>query len=183
MNEDDSSQFESKLRLKQPGGNSMGPWMSYRLNLAFLLLSLLFLSTAAMSHGRYAFSGILSRPAGSWPGGKRLAVYVKISIEDFPFGVGGPALVPGLPMPDVMNYAWRDYGNRVGIYRLLDDLDRLGIPAAFATNTMVYETCPGLMDTIRASGRHEVRLPCAHFEVPWENDEVLMSSGGRPRQT
>jgi allantoinase len=131
--------------------------MSYRLLVSIVLLAR-FLPTTAMSHGRYAFSGILSRPSGSWPGGKRLAVYVKISIEDFPFGVGGPALVPGLPMPDVMNYAWRDYGNRVGIYRLLDDLDRLGIPAAFATNTMVYDTCPGLMDTIRASGRHEVRL-------------------------
>ena len=111
----------------------------------------------AMSHGRYAFSGITSRAAGSWPGGKRLAVYIKISVEDFPFGSGGPSLVPGLPAPDVMGVGWRDYGNRVGIYRLLEDLERLDLPAAFAVNTMCYETCPAALAAIRASGRHEVR--------------------------
>lgn len=110
-----------------------------------------------MSHGRYPFSSIVSRPGGTWPGGKKLAVYIKISVEEFPFGSGGPSLVPGLPMPDVMGVGWRDYGNRVGIYRLLAELDRFELPAAFAVNTLCYETCGPVLDTIRAAKRHEVR--------------------------
>ncbi|HEY9737311.1 MAG TPA: polysaccharide deacetylase, partial [Trichocoleus sp.] len=66
------------------------------------------------SHGRYDYSALPKRPVYSWPGGKRLAVYVALNLEHFSFGEGlGAALAPGGPQPDVLNYAWRDYGNRV----------------------------------------------------------------------
>ena len=69
-------------------------------------------------HKRYACSSILQRPDHDFPGGKRRAVYLGFSIEhfDFDFGAGlGAALGPARPHPDVLNYAWRDYGNPVGV--------------------------------------------------------------------
>lgn len=68
-------------------------------------------------HGRYLYRPITERPDYSWPGGRRLAVYVALNLEHFAFGEGlGAELAPGGPHPDVLNYAWRDYGNRVGVW-------------------------------------------------------------------
>ena len=73
------------------------------------------------SHGRYGYSAIVNRPDFNWPDGKRLAVYIGLNLEHFSFGDGlGAELCPGGPHPDVLNYAWRDYGNRVGVWRLID---------------------------------------------------------------
>lgn len=57
-----------------------------------------------------------------------------------------------------MNVGWREYGNRVGVYRLLQELEDAGLPAAFPINALVYEQCPGVAEAIRASGKHEVCL-------------------------
>ena len=77
------------------------------------------------SHGRYRYSAVVRRPDYDWPDGRRLAVYVGLNLEHFAFGEGlGAELAPGGPQPDVLNYAWRDYGNRVGAWRLLDLLRR-----------------------------------------------------------
>ncbi len=66
-----------------------------------------------------------ARPRTSWPNGKRLAVYLALNLEHFAFGEGlGAELAPGGPQPDVLNYAWRDYGNRVGAWRLLELFER-----------------------------------------------------------
>ncbi|MBU2091326.1 MAG: polysaccharide deacetylase, partial [Alphaproteobacteria bacterium] len=78
------------------------------------------------SHGRYAYTPIIGRPDYHWPGGKRLAVYIALNLEHFAFGEGlGAELAPGGPQPDVLNYAWRDYGNRVGAWRMLEVFDAL----------------------------------------------------------
>ena len=58
----------------------------------------------AHTHGRFPYRGISSAPSGAWPGGRRLAVYVKVSVEDFPFGSAGPSWTVPLPLPDVLNY-------------------------------------------------------------------------------
>ncbi|MFX5756685.1 hypothetical protein ABTE27_22300, partial [Acinetobacter baumannii] len=82
-------------------------------------------------HGRYAYSPIRGRPVYDWPGGKRLAVYLGVNLEHFAFGTGlGAELAPAGPQPDVLNYAWRDYGNRVGIWRMIDLFDRLRLPSS-----------------------------------------------------
>jgi hypothetical protein len=62
-------------------------------------------------------------------GGRRLAVYVALNIEAFGFGVGkGAAIAPPDQAQSHSVYSWRDYGNRVGIWRLFELLDELGIP-------------------------------------------------------
>jgi allantoinase len=105
------------------------------------------------SHGRYAYSAITNRPVYDWPNGKRLAVYLGLNLEHFAFGEGlGAELAPGGPQPDVLNYAWRDYGNRVGIWRLLDLFDELALPASVLVNSSIYGYCPEVMDAVRARG-------------------------------
>ena len=70
------------------------------------------------THNRYPYSPIPARAVYDWPDGKRLAVYIGLNLEWFSFGQGlGAELAPGGPQPDVLNYAWRDYGNRVGVFR------------------------------------------------------------------
>ena len=107
-------------------------------------------------HGRYRYSALPERPVYDWPGAKRLAVYVALNLETFAFGEGlGAELAPGGPQPDVLNYAWRDWGNRVGAFRLLDLLSDLSLPAAVLANSDLYADCPGLMEAVRRHG-HEV---------------------------
>ena len=97
-------------------------------------------------HGRYEYSAITARPDYSWPGRRRLAVYLGFNIEHFDFGAGlGAALGPKSPEPDVLNYAWRDYGNRVGVWRCLQLFDDLKLPAAAIINTALYDYCPDVV--------------------------------------
>jgi peptidoglycan/xylan/chitin deacetylase (PgdA/CDA1 family) len=76
-----------------------------------------------------------------------------VNLEHFAFGEGlGAELAPGGPQPDVLNYAWRDYGNRVGAWRLLDLLDELSLPATVLLNSAMYEYAPALVAAHRARG-------------------------------
>ena len=93
------------------------------------------------THGRYDYSSITTRADYSWPGGRRLAVYLALNIEAFGFGVGkGAAIAPPDQAQSHSVYSWRDYGNRVGIWRLFELLDELGMPAEAQLNAAVYET-------------------------------------------
>ena len=104
-------------------------------------------------HNRYAYSPITKRPDFTWPDGKRLAVYLGVNLEHFAFGEGlGAELAPGGPQPDVLNYAWRDYGNRVGAWRLIELLDQLGFPATVLTNSAMYDYAPDLLAAHRDRG-------------------------------
>src|SRR5262245_45836201 len=92
------------------------------------------------THDRYPFSPIRERKAWDWPGGKRLALYIAVNIEHFPFGEGmGVPLANAQPEPDVVNFSWRDYGNRIGVWRLLELFDELKLPAAALANSSIYE--------------------------------------------
>ena len=104
-------------------------------------------------HGRYEYVPITRRPDFDWPDGKRLAVYLAINHEHFAFGGGlGAELAPGGPQPDVLNYAWRDYGNRVGAWRLVELLDALDLPATALVNSAIYDYAPDLIAAHRARG-------------------------------
>jgi allantoinase len=104
-------------------------------------------------HGRYGYSALPDRPVYDWPEGKRLAVYIGLNLETFAFGEGlGAELAPGGPQPDVLNYAWRDWGNRVGAWRIAAMLDELAMPASVLVNSNLYRDCPGLIEAFRARG-------------------------------
>jgi peptidoglycan/xylan/chitin deacetylase (PgdA/CDA1 family) len=101
---------------------------------------------------RYAYSPIVTRPAGRWPEGKRLAVYVAVGVEDYRADGHTEDLLSGVARPDLVNTAWRDYGNRVGAFRLFDRLTEFGIPPTVLLNTMVYDSAPDVVDAARRHG-------------------------------
>lgn len=108
---------------------------------------------ALPDHGRFDYRPITRRTAYRWPGGVGLAVYVGFNIEHFAFGEGlGAAIGPLSPQPDVLNYSWREYGNRVGAWRCLELFDQLGLPSAALINTALYDHCPELVAAFLARG-------------------------------
>ncbi len=108
------------------------------------------------SHGRFDYQAIGQRKPYRWPGGAGLAVYLGFNIEHFAFNEGmGAGIGPASPQPDVLNYSWREYGNRVGAWRCLDLFESLGLPAAALINTALYEHCPELVAACVSRG-HEL---------------------------
>jgi hypothetical protein len=106
-----------------------------------------------MSAGRWAYSALPRRPRGSWPNGARLALVVCVGIESYRFGEGlAEDVLPGTPAPDLVNAAWRDYGNRVGAFRLFDRLAGLGIRPTVLLNTDVYAEAPDVLAAARRVG-------------------------------
>jgi peptidoglycan/xylan/chitin deacetylase (PgdA/CDA1 family) len=88
---------------------------------------------------RIAYSPVKDRSRLALPGGARLVVWVIINVEEWNPRETMPrtVLTPpggGSPMPDIPNWAWHEYGNRVGFWRFLEVLDRLKIRAALAIN-------------------------------------------------
>jgi peptidoglycan/xylan/chitin deacetylase (PgdA/CDA1 family) len=104
-------------------------------------------------HGRFPYSAIVNRPAFRWPQGRRLAVHVAVNLEHFAYGEGlGISYSPGIPHPNTYNWAWREYGNRVGAWRLLELFGRLGIRTSLLLNSEVYAHCPEVVAAFRRQG-------------------------------
>jgi allantoinase len=128
------------------------------------------------SHGRYDHSGIVARPTYEWPGGRQLAFYIALNIEHFAFGAG-LGMDPhhrGGPQT-TRNYAWRDYGNRVGNWRLFEMLDELQLPATILLNSSVCTHYPDIVAKIRARGDDVLGHGRSNAEVLrglWEADEA-----------
>ena len=96
--------------------------------------------------GRFDYSPITGRPDYVWPNGARLAVYIGFNLEHFAFGEGlGACIGPVSAQPDVLNYSWREYGNRIGAWRCLELFDQLAWPTAAIINTALYDHCPELV--------------------------------------
>lgn len=105
------------------------------------------------THDRYPYTSINARADYSWPNEKRLAVYVAVNIEQFRFGRGkGAAIAPPDQAESHSIFSWRDYGNRVGVWRLFDLFDELGIPIEAQMNTAIYDHCPDIPERLRARG-------------------------------
>ena len=103
--------------------------------------------------GRFAYSAIHQRPDFTWPEGKRLAFYIGFNLEHFAFGEGlGAGIGPASPQPDVLNYSWREYGNRVGAWRCLELFDLLCLPTAALINTALIDHCPELLQAVMGRG-------------------------------
>lgn len=105
-----------------------------------------------MDHERYDWSLLSERKAVSWLDNKALALWVNVNLQFFPLNQKGePFKVPGgmtMPYPDLRHYSLRDYGNRVGIFRLLKAFDRYDITPTFTVNTRLAEKTPQLLDII-----------------------------------
>ncbi len=128
-----------------------------------------------LHHARYEHSNIIDRPEFDWPNGARLAVYLGVNLECFSFGAGlGAQLCPG-GTPDVLNHGWRDYGNRVGVWRMLDMFDRLELPCTVLANSLMYRDAPGVVEKFRARGDDII----GHGRTNAERQDVLSEADER----
>ena len=103
-------------------------------------------------YGPLAYVPITRRPKLTWPGGARVALWVNPNIEFF----GLDDVMPGnlnervprehAKIPNVRNWAVRDYGNRVGIWRIMEVLTRYGIRASAALNSEVCDHHPEIIE-------------------------------------
>jgi allantoinase len=86
--------------------------------------------TTSTQSPRYKFEPIVHRKPVRFPNGERLAVMIYVNVEHAPFGSTAPAhaVYPGTMQfsPDILNHGWRDYGNRVGLWRIMQVMDRHG---------------------------------------------------------
>ena len=107
--------------------------------------------TPGSSPPYFDYSPLPERPALEWPGGARLAVWVVLNVEHFEFGKLGTAIQPHLTsLPEIANYSWRDYGNRVGIWRMLEIFDRFPrMPVTVALNSDVCRFYPAIIEAIK----------------------------------
>jgi len=98
-----------------------------------------------------------------WPNGARLALMVTFNLEYWDlvkdsaesYYAGGPAILPDpLPgnVPDFPNYSWREYGQRVGIWRLIDIFDKAGVPATCTMNAKMGLERPAVIEAINKRG-------------------------------
>jgi len=102
---------------------------------------------------RYPFSAIVDRPVYDWKGGARLAAYFALNIEAFEFGRHPGADFTSAPAaPYHRGYAYRDYGNRVGVWRIKRLFDEFGIPLTILANSSVYDVYPRVLDAFRERG-------------------------------
>src|SRR6266581_5119493 len=99
-------------------------------------------------YGPFPYTPINDRPKLEWPGGARLAVWIVPNIEFFPLSIG----IPGSPYdtrpppaPTVRAWAQRDYGNRVGIWRIMDVLQKHKIRACANLNSDICDHHPQIV--------------------------------------
>jgi len=132
----------------------------------------------------YDYVPLPDRPPLRWPDGKRVALLITLNLEtwdlvkasDRPYYAGGPAILPDiLPgnVPDFPNYTWREYGQRVGIWRLFDCLDDLGVTPGCTVNAA---TCLRRRPMVDAA----VQRGCEILAHNYEQGELLTDYAGDP---
>lgn len=129
----------------------------------------------------YHYSPIVDRDPIAWPGAARVAVYIGLNVEHFLFDQPSTSIWPATAhlSPDALNHGWRDYGARVGIWRIIDTLDRHGIQPSVLLNSDVVEQYPQIMTaglerdwTWLAHGRTNSRL---HNGLDLDEERHLLS--------
>ena len=87
----------------------------------------------------FPYQAIVDRQPIAWPYGARVAVWVIPNIEHFHIEIGAQA-------PDIRNHSRRDYGNRVGVWRIMEVLEKHGVRGTVALNAEVGRFYPRIME-------------------------------------
>ena len=98
-------------------------------------------------YGPFPYTPITDRPILKWPNGARLAVWIIPNIEFFPLtrGIAGSPYSSDAPVPSVRPWAQRDYGNRVGIWRIMEVLQKHGVRASPTLNSDICDHHPQIV--------------------------------------
>ncbi len=145
------------------------------------------------AYGPYPYSAIIDRAPLTWPDGARVAFWVVPNIEAFPLDVR----VPGglVHVPDVSAWGRRDYGNRVGVFRMMEAMARHGVRGTAALNSDVCDAAPRIVEECLRLGweimghceTNALRLDEAGSEAAAEElicrtlERIERATGARPR--
>ena len=132
----------------------------------------------------YDYIPLPHRKPLKWPNGAQVALILTFNLEtwdltkdtDKPYYAGGPAILPDvLPgnTPDFPNFTWREYGQRVGLWRLIDLFDELGVKASCTTNAVTFERRKAMTDAVLERGWELL----THN---WEQGELLTNFAHEP---
>jgi peptidoglycan/xylan/chitin deacetylase (PgdA/CDA1 family) len=115
------------------------------------------MSTQRLPKDRVPYSAIVDRPPLKLPGGARMAVWVIVNVEDWGIERPMPRTVLPPPMgapllPDLPNWAWHEYGMRVGFWRIHEVLQRHGVIPTLAINGIVCKNYPRVAQAAKDSG-------------------------------
>ena len=145
---------------------------------------------------RYNYQPIVDRPEFMWPGGAGVAVWVIPNVEYYPYDRQGATVNDraAVTQPDVLNHSWRDYGVRVGIWRLYECFDEVGIKISATLNSEVCDEYPRLIEEGNKRGwewighgtNNSIRLQGMDETDEMELvgkvlDRIEAGSGARPR--
>ncbi len=107
------------------------------------------MGTTSTQSPRYDYEPFIHRKPVRFPNGERLAVMIYVNIEHVPFGSTAlaHAVYPGTLQfsPDILNHGWRDYGNRVGLWRIMEAMDRHGFRGTVNLNSDVCREFPQII--------------------------------------
>jgi peptidoglycan/xylan/chitin deacetylase (PgdA/CDA1 family) len=125
-----------------------------------------------MDQDRYDWRPRADAPRVAWPDGRHVAALIVVPLEFHMLNPNGkPFKHPGAmqtPYPDLRHYTTRDYGNRVGVFRILNALKRHAIKATFAVNASLLTRVRPLIEAILADG-HEIAA------YGWDTDSIHWS--------
>jgi allantoinase len=151
---------------------------------------------APQHHDRFPYSAIVDRPPLRWPNGARVAVCVIPNIEHFLFDRPSSSINPHTAnlVPDVLNHSWRDYGVRVGIWRMMEVMEQHGVKGTVALNSDVTRHYPRIIEAGQALGwewmGHGVTNSALIHAQPEDEerqivrtvvDTIAQATGTRPR--
>jgi peptidoglycan/xylan/chitin deacetylase (PgdA/CDA1 family) len=140
-----------------------------------------------LDHDWFGHRPVRERPKLRWPKDAAIALWITMPVEFFPLDAPAQPFRPvgalDRAYPDLWGYANRDYGNRIGIFRLMRVLDRFGLRATAAVNADVATRYPDLLDEIvrrnwevAASGINMGRLHHGGLTLEAERDLVAAST-------
>ncbi|CAH1649242.1 MULTISPECIES: polysaccharide deacetylase family protein [unclassified Chelatococcus] len=134
-----------------------------------------------MDHGHYLYSALPDRPRLLWPNGARLAVSVYLHLEYYEMEQGPTTIrdsrYNSRSAPDVLHHSWFEYGNRIGIFRILDALTAHGMRITVPTNAVAAERNPRLVRDLADLGAEFV----AHGLTATEMQHSHMSEAEEAR--
>lgn len=129
-----------------------------------------------MDNELYGYSPICDRQPMHFPGGRSLAFYIGLNVEHFHIDARGPGAEP---VPDPLNFGRRDYGSRVGIWRMIDLFDELGIRASAITNSDVCTRYPEIIEAGISQDwawiAHGQTNSIRHENLPLEDEERALN--------
>jgi len=149
-----------------------------------------------MDHARYPWSMLEQRTPQHWPESRPLALWINVSVEHFPLDASGQGFKAHgsmtMPYPDLRHYTLRDYGNRVGVFRVMQALAEHGICASYAVNGEIALRYPALLARIASSGSellaHGWNMDCVHYggldqaiERQWIADSIAALTPHAPQ--